>query len=33
MITGMGGERGGDPERKTVLNLFNPGDYRITFGN
>lgn len=33
MMPGMGGERGGDLERQTVLNLFNPRDFRITFGN
>ena len=29
----MGGERGGDPERQTVLNLSKPRDFWITFGN
>ena len=32
MMPGMAGERGGDLERQTVLNLFKPWDFRITFG-
>lgn len=32
-MPGMGREKGGDLERQTVLNLFNPRDFRITFGN
>ena len=27
------GEMTGDSERQTVLNLFKPRDFRITFGN
>lgn len=27
MMAGMGGERGGDPERQTVLDLFKPRDF------
>lgn len=33
MMVWMMGERGGDPRRPTVLNLFKPGDFGITFGN
>lgn len=32
MMPWKAGERGGDLERQTVLNLFKPWDFRITFG-
>lgn len=31
MMAVMGGEEGGDPERQTVLHLFKPRDFWITF--